>query len=258
MNSIKTIIDNILTKLKYVGLSNTFKYYYFRICKIKKLIQIKIDEKRIFIRTNSPDLNVSIASLYEEYKDFKGLTKQLLEPNLIVDAGGYIGTSALKFSEMYPNAKIVTLEPSSENYEILLLNVKNYKNIYPIKSALVSSANEKIDIRDRSTGPWGYTVVRKPLDNKNSKIIEKVSTITLSEIVKKFNMNINVLKLDIEGGEKDIFDNCQKEIKVIETIIVELHDRIIPGCRSSVEDSNKDKYIIKLDGEKFIATKSNN
>ena len=54
MNSIKTIIDNILTKLKYVGLSNTFKYYYFRICKIKKLIQIKIDEKRIFIRTNSP------------------------------------------------------------------------------------------------------------------------------------------------------------------------------------------------------------
>ena len=252
------LLKNFLFKLSYVGFLSTFKYYIYKILTIKKTINIEISQKKLSIRTSTPDLNVAIASLHEEYENFKSFTIKDYNPKLIVDAGGYIGTSAIKFCELYPEAKIITLEPSSENYKILLSNIKGYKNIYPIKSALVSSSNEKVNIRDRSTGPWGYTVVKNPSDQKNSIVIEKVNTITLSEIVKKFDMNINILKLDIEGGEKDLFDNSKDEINQIEILIVELHDRIIPGCKSSFTSANKYKNITKLDGEKFIATKSNN
>jgi len=247
------IILNIKKKIKFLGFFHTLRYYFYNFLKIKKLTKFKISKRDIYVRTSTPDLNVAIDSLEEEYINITDYINN--NPNLIVDAGGYIGTSAIKLSEMFPESKIITLEPISENYKVLLKNIDNYTNIHPIKSALVSRNLGKISMRDRSTGEWGYTVVKKPSDQRNSRIIEEVNTITLVDIKNKFNLSINILKLDIEGGEKDIFENSKKEVNEIDAVIVELHDRITKNCSSSFKEACGDKIISKLGSEKFIATK---
>jgi FkbM family methyltransferase len=242
-----------MIKIKLLGIFTAFKYYFYTFLEIKKIIKIKILKKDIYIRTSTPDLNVAIMCFTEEYKNIKDYVVNQY-PNLIIDAGGYIGTAAIKLSEIFPKSKIITLEPSTKNYEILLKNIKNYKNIYPIKSALVASKDSMtVNLRDRLTGEWGYSLVEEPLDQENSKIIEAVNTITLSDIKKKFNLKIDILKLDIEGGEKNIFENCKNDINEINTIIVELHERIIINCLKSFKEACKNKIIKKMSYEKYIA-----
>ncbi len=72
----------------------------------------------IWVRSATPDLRVAILNLTEEFECLGQLLPEDYS-GLIVDGGGYIGTSALKFSEMYPDATVVTVEPSSEIMSIL-------------------------------------------------------------------------------------------------------------------------------------------
>ena len=52
-----------------------------------------------------------------------------LKHGLIIDAGGYLGTAAIAFSEAYPDATVVTIEPSPENFALLVQNTAAYPNI---------------------------------------------------------------------------------------------------------------------------------
>ena len=42
---------------------------------------------------------------------------------------------------------------------------------------------------------------------------------------------IDLLKLDIEGAERELFsDACEEWLPKVGTLVVELHDRYVPGC----------------------------
>ena len=45
---------------------------------------------------------------------------------------------------------------------------------------------------------------------------------------------IDLLKVDIEGAGKEVFDNCSAWIGRVGAIVVELHDRLKAGCSDSV------------------------
>jgi hypothetical protein len=49
--------------------------------------------------------------------------------------------------------------------------------------------------------------------------------------------SIDLLKLDIEGAEKELFENhaCSGWLARTRAVIVELHDRFKPGCTAAVE-----------------------
>jgi hypothetical protein len=59
---------------------------------------------------------------------------------------------------------------------------------------------------------------------------------------------IDLLKLDIEGSEKELFEDPAKKWWLSRTraVIVELHDRFKPGCTAAVEAA--------LAGQNFIRT----
>ena len=46
---------------------------------------------------------------------------------------------------------------------------------------------------------------------------------------------IDLLKMDIEGGEREVFADSGEWIDSIDQIAIELHDDIHPGCRAAVE-----------------------
>jgi hypothetical protein len=45
---------------------------------------------------------------------------------------------------------------------------------------------------------------------------------------------IDILKLDIEGAEKEVFSNCDKWLGNVRILMIELHDHLKPGCSSIV------------------------
>jgi DNA-binding protein len=75
-----------------------------------------------------------------------------------------------------------------------------------------------------------------------------VKTVTVENILKNYDFDkIDILKMDIEGAEKEVFNDCDKWINSVSSIVVELHERMKKGCEEAFEKirgnfSNISKY----------------
>ena len=153
---------------------------------------------------------------------------------------------------MYPNARIITIEPSKENLEVLRRNVAPYPNIHIVAGALSDISNKKRKLMDIGTGTYGFTIIESLENTPNAVSIGKVTCYRLTDLVNKIE-KIGILKLDIEGSEKAIFETEKELLKNIPVIMVELHDRKIKGCSESFFEFSKERWILKDQGEKYIS-----
>lgn len=82
----------------------------------------------VFLRPGTVDQNV-----YYEIFVQKEYNIDLGDPMFIVDAGAHIGLSSVFFTSKYPKATIVAIEPEPSNFNILLMNARDHRNIRPIR-----------------------------------------------------------------------------------------------------------------------------
>jgi FkbM family methyltransferase len=215
-------------------------------------LRVKPDRHEIFIRTGSPDVRVALSCFEGEFDELLSAVPKLRYP-LIIDAGGYIGTAAIVFAEAYPDAMVVSIEPSKENFELLKRNVAHYNNIVPVNKALAPEPG-KLTLKDRGTGQWGFTTVSKPDDNPASTANEEVECTTLAQLMQGFGADrIGILKLDIEGGEHALLSRNTDWIDRTDAICIELHDRIVAGCSSLYREATAGRRNFKMEGEKHIS-----
>jgi len=175
--------------------------------------------------------------------------------NWIIDAGANIGLSAIYFSEKFPSAKIICIEPSKENFNILLKNTSNYTNIQCINAALWYK-EDTLNISNKSEKSAGFMIESN--SNSDSDFIKSK---TINQLITEHNIdNISILKIDIEGSEKEIFEmNTLPWMDNTSCIICELHDWLKPGTSKAFFKtmSNYD-WITYIKGENIICIKNNN
>lgn len=196
---------------------------------IECLVKVKCKGVCLVIRPFSTDFEVVVSNIY---KNAYGCVS-LSDPSIIIDAGANIGASAIMFAKRYPKAKILAIEMELDNFSILVENVKPYVNVIPVHAAL-SACGGYADIYDRNTGEWGYTIVNHV--NGATLAIERVECMSVDDIMRIYNLqNIDMIKLDIEGAEKAIFEASSTWVNKIDVICVELHDRFVDGCSAAYE-----------------------
>lgn len=217
----------------------------------KKNIDVLIYDNNIRIRKKSPDLNTALKTLGPEFDILQDFFDKTYD-GLIVDAGGYIGTAAINFSRRFPQAKIVTIEPNLQNFNLLEYNTSKYKNIIRHRRALAISENSEVPIFDRGHGPLGYSII----ENNSLKVIDFVKTISLNEIIAENRRN-GILKIDIEGFEYYLLTEAKNNLNSFDVIIIELHERIKVGIETSFKLFNNEfkRLCIKTSGEKYISIK---
>ena len=132
----------------------------------------------------------------------------------IIDAGAFVGDSAL-ILESYCD-KVYAFEPTSTNYDLLLKTIKlNNKSskIIPIKKGLGSkkeTANIHIDRGSSSIN----RVLRDNLE------VETIEITTLDDFVNENNLDIGLIKVDIEGSEQDFLKGAENTIKTQKPILL--------------------------------------
>lgn len=219
----------------------------------RPVVVLTIHRTKVAIRPRTPDRVVALSTLGDEFEQLG----KFLAPDfdgLIVDGGGYIGTAALKLAQLFPAAKIVSVEPSDRNFELLCRNTAGMERIEPVRAALAPIAGQSIELYDRGTGEWGLTIVKNPNDRVDAPSLQQVQTISLREIAANHpGREIGLLKLDIEGGEKALFEQDAAELKCIPAIFVELHDRIVEGCTAAFDAFSQDRQVRNFGGEKFLS-----
>jgi FkbM family methyltransferase len=147
------------------------------------------------------------------------------EPSFIIDAGANIGVASIYFATKFPKAKIVAIEPEPGNFALLEKNIRPYSNITAIRAALWNETGE-VSLFDPGLGAWAFQT-----RTEGAKSIGRAPTVTIDELLRKFGTeSVDILKMDIEGAEKEVFQNSSVWIGKVGVIMIELHDRFRPGC----------------------------
>jgi len=139
---------------------------------------------------------------------------------LIVDAGANIGASSLVFTFECPDALVIAIEPEPGNFRLLERNIggMNTKCIH----AAVASRPGRINIVDPGKGHWGY---RTEASRNGSVVCIMINDIYRQHAATHFPF---IVKIDIEGGEADLFSANSEWVRKTPLLIVELHDWLIP------------------------------
>ena len=151
-------------------------------------------------------------------------------PKTIVDAGANIGMASIFYTHRYPAAKIIALEAEASNFTALRKNVGPYQNIVPIHAALWNRDGFiNVSPPDPATGAFGkWGFVTHEGHGVRTRALT-MRTLMLETSIQE----IDLLKVDIEGSEKEVFESCDWITKV-RAMVIELHDRFRPGCAAAV------------------------
>lgn len=221
------------------GLKQTFFYlntpFFKKIKKIKKkdglILEFDINnqKKLAFIKKNSSDLLVFVQII--KNREYQGIADLFVKKNIriktMIDAGANIGLTSVFFKALFPELKIIMLEPNIKTYNRLLFNIKlnNLKNIFPSNEGLWG----KNTFLSPSTGfrdslDWSFSL--KESQNISENVIKVLS---MKDIINRHNLKeIDFLKIDIEGGELSLFSDKEIDFwsKNIKVIAVEIHDEL--------------------------------
>lgn len=175
-------------------------------------------------------------------------------PRVIVDAGANIGLTSVFYANKYPEAKIVAIEPESSNFEILKKNTESYANVAPVHRALWKE-NKELSVIDRGLGHYGFQTVDRPVSDSGDRR-GRVLGITPDKLMADYDLKyIDIMKLDIEGAEVEVFQNPSSWIDRVGVIVIELHDRLRTGCSRSVYLAAKDFEFESRKGETLFLMK---
>ena len=215
-----------------VRLQQLYRYVFVNLLMLSGITKINLRKIYfpIYLRKKSSDLLA-----FHQIFTFKEYGMNLgFVPRFIIDAGANIGLSAVFFSNKFPEAKIVAIEPEKSNFKMLEINTKDYENIVLAKRALSNYSNVSFDVVDKGYGNWGFITEIEGTKN-TSKVVDTVKTITIDDILNTYNLEyLDLLKIDIEGGEKQLFDNNYENwLPKTKCIIIELHDGITKGSSKS-------------------------
>jgi FkbM family methyltransferase len=205
----------------------------FRLCsRPRELAIVPLQSNhRVYLRIDTSDFCAYRDVLIFKSKSYDpGIAD--FSPNTIVDAGAHIGMACILFALRYPGARIIAIEPEPSNFAALVRNTAPYKTITPIRAALWREDGE-VFLGESSAHPKGaFQIVEHGR--------ERVRAITMDTVMRENRIHsIDLLKVDIEGAEIELFESCPW-ISNVRVIAIELHDRVRPGCSSAVKKAAQD------------------
>jgi FkbM family methyltransferase len=165
---------------------------------------------------------VLIANLYRE------IVASGLQP-LIIDCCANIGASVAWFSAHYPEAHIVAVEPAPENFALLRRNCAGLD--VDLRPAGIGSVDGRAYL-DKSSG---CEMSFRTTSERRGIAIDLISIGSLLASKPSTAYAPFLLKIDIEGAEKNLFDGDTDPINRFPLIILEPHDWLMPGQHTSQE-----------------------
>jgi FkbM family methyltransferase len=120
---------------------------------------------------------------------------------VFIDAGGFPGDYSMAVAQLYPNARIIALEPDPLNREYMnqALRMNNLQNKVEVLPYAISNKSKTMNIRQNQVG--SHLV---HLGKDDGKPTTKVKTRTIEDLLSEistFPSSEIHIKMDIEGAE---------------------------------------------------------
>ena len=141
----------------------------------------------------------------------------LLRPRLIVDCGANVGYSALYFLTRFPAVRVVAVEPDPANARVCSDNLAPYADRARLVEAAVWPSQASLRLEHTRPGDeWGIRVA--------AAADGSVRGVTIAELLRDAREDwIDLLKVDIEGAERQLFSGDLSWLRRVRTVAIELH-----------------------------------
>jgi FkbM family methyltransferase len=184
---------------------------------------------------------VDPASFVQQYKEiFVDEIYEFSSSNkmpVIYDCGANIGMSILYFKQLYPKSRVVAFEADER-----ICN-KCYDNV---------SSNRLFDVELINKAVWKDNASIKfsmhGADGGSVKGVESVSTVQgvrLRDYLKREDC-IDLLKIDIEGAETEVLNDCSDSLSNVVNIFIEYH-----SWRNDPQDLSEILKILENNGFRY-------
>lgn len=141
------------------------------------------------------------------------------ESPTIIDCGANVGLATLFFKRLYPNARIKAFEADTKLFNVLTRNVQvnKLKGVETIHAAVW--VNDK-GVRFRSHGGDSGAVEQYSVVERAEAV--DVPSMRLKDLLA--TLEVDFIKMDIEGSEYEVLLDCADELRRVPGLIVELHE----------------------------------
>ncbi len=240
----------IFEHIKTYGLSNGIQLYINRKLKKTSVVKFPFLTYPVEIRGQKTrsDLTMFDQIFYSKEYD----VHVPINPTIIVDLGANVGFGSIYFANRFPNSSIFSLEPNVENYAVACNNVKHYRNIKMVYGAIWNTS-EEIHVVDKGFGEASFIIEQGAgANNIQAYTIKKVMDTMKTEY-------IDILKIDIEGSEKEIFETGFEDwLPFSKIIIIETHDRFKKGSSKAVLNAiSSYNFSLEISGENLVFYNNN-
>ena len=153
-----------------------------------------------------------------------------LPPNnrtaLIVDAGANIGASVVYFAGLFPKSKIVAIEPEANNCSLLRKNCEGLN--FSLLEGGIGCIPGILYLEDPGRGDWGFVLRSQGQYPVRVFDAEHIIADQIDQGLVPL-----IFKIDIEGGEAELFRANTSWVRLFPLLIIELHDWLFPGIGTS-------------------------
>jgi FkbM family methyltransferase len=163
----------------------------------------------------------------DEYKEVARIAATMASNKkelTIIDAGANVGYSSVFFTQALANyqLRIIAIEPDSGNAQMLEHNMNLNGITISIERAGLYNKSCFLKITNQEMKEWSFQV-EETNDTTGLKSIE------LNDLLSKYSLeSIDILKIDIEGAERFLFEDKEyaaKLLKNVKLVALEIHDQ---------------------------------
>lgn len=146
------------------------------------------------------------------------------ETPLLIDCGGNVGFATRWFARMFPEARIVVVEPTDQNFKMLTMNTEHLgERVVRLKGGIWNNS-ARLAITNPDAGSAAFRV--EELDMSES---EGLRSYTINEICDMQGVSAPfIVKLDIEGAQSALFKSNTDWVPRTHLITLELDDWLMP------------------------------
>jgi FkbM family methyltransferase len=163
----------------------------------------------IFIRPGTEDVPSILNNVFrEEYGQF-GLS---VRPNLIIDAGAYIGDTSAYFMSRFSQVKVIALEPNWESFALAERNLKSYGEQVELLNVALCKEDGYVRISGSTTGA------------SVGQLGAEVRAVSMVSLFQQFDIQaVDILKMDIEGSEQEVLLDASAWLHKVRLLLLETH-----------------------------------
>jgi FkbM family methyltransferase len=218
--------------------------------------RLRGDSHLVPIRCTSPiSTRLAIRDNVADYLTFKeiiisevygGLKQHLGECRTIIDLGANIGVATLYFAEKFPHAHILSVEPESSNFTMLLRNLAKLAGegrCVPLQAA-VWDEDSRLDLLNPGGDHCEFAF--------GEKSDGKVRGLSMMSIVERSGFEtVDLLKVDIEGAEVELFRGCLDWLPRVRAVAIEFHGDA--RTKSRFDEIIRGRQIVEMNGHTVLA-----